>query len=93
MGVADVSIPWGELRRAKPITCLLGGGVDQRETSYPPSLDIYGRQQSWPLGHESERADFVPQAATLGKAGSGPCLIELPVVTGVVGKPAPRVWE
>lgn len=51
-----MSPPCGcELKRDNSTTCLLGGGADEEETPFPPSLDIHGRQKNWPLDYERER--------------------------------------
>lgn len=53
--------------------------------SFPP-LAIYGRQESWPEGRQSRRADPEPR---LGNT------VELALEVGVAGETVPRacVWE
>lgn len=65
-------------------------------TSNPPLLlPIYGRQKSWPQGHESGRTGHVPYwlqhlgEETYTLAG----IVELALVAGVAGELTPRVRE
>jgi hypothetical protein len=46
-----------------PYPCLVCGGTDEEKMpiSPPSNLATYGRQESWPWGHESERTGHVPQ--------------------------------
>ena len=77
--------------RASHVSCLLGDGIEERYTacSLPSSLIIYGRQESWPWGHEWQKWLCPSLVAALGRAGPTLHLgstLEMVLVSGVAGE-------
>lgn len=60
VGIRGELAPENEYGRAGSASYLQSGGLVERKRHPSPSLDIYGRQESWLWSHENGRTRHVP---------------------------------